>query len=355
MTSQTWSSAKERLIRLIARVIVSTGMLSLLLAAASRWRVTQQAILHPTFPFVRRRRQVSYQILRYHRVNDEHDPFFGAVPVNLFTRQMEMLARYFTVLPLQDLVERAEGNDIPPKAVAITFDDGYRDNYEHAFPILKELGMPATIFLATGWLDSRVPLWHDVLFDALRRTSAESVSFEGRLYPLRSVADKRIALYGLRQQLRKYTPPGRNGPIRELTQSLGLPEQLPLIAHNLNWCEIQEMSQNRITFGAHTVTHPILTSLPLADAAHEITASKEAIERHLRDPVRLFAYPNGTRDDFSEPIKDVLRETGFLCAVTIIRGTNDRETDPFELRRVSAPDSDPRLSCLKLAWYKFIS
>ena len=105
-----------------------------------------------------------FLLLTFHRVNDEGHPFFGGTPVELFRRQMETLRRYFDVWPLGELVDRVrETGQVPLNAAAITFDDGYRDNFTHAFPVLRELGLPATIFLVTRALDccSYVDLNHD--------------------------------------------------------------------------------------------------------------------------------------------------------------------------------------------------
>jgi peptidoglycan/xylan/chitin deacetylase (PgdA/CDA1 family) len=117
----------------------------------------------------------------------------------------------------------------------------------------------------------------------------------------------------------------------------------------LTWHDIAEMSRHNMTFGAHTVTHPILTRLGLAHAIDEILISKRTIEAHLRSPVSLFAYPNGSPADFNHAIKQALKQAGFLCAATTIWGVNDIHTDPFELRRVHAWDSDARISLLRLA------
>ena len=123
----------------------------------------------------------------------------------------------------------------------------------------------------------------------------------------------------------------------------------------LSWDEIRVMSWHNISFGAHTVTHPILTRMPLAEAAEEIITSKKTIEKQLQTPIKLFAYPNGSCDDFNDSIKKVLRDAGFLCAVTTIWGTNIVHTDPFELKRIGIWDLDPRISVMRLAWYKFLT
>ena len=356
MTSRTWPVLRQRLLQFILRFLVGVGFLRAVLSVVERWELKTGVNRRLTFPYVRRQRKPKFEILRYHRVNDENDPIFGAVPVKMFQKQMELLSKYFNVLPLEELVERTLHRDIPPAAVAITFDDGYRDNYENSFHILKRLGLPATIFLATGPLDSGAPLWHDLVFEAFRMTNAEFVSVDGRNYPLKTAVQKGTALFAFREYLRMYDYRSWGNLIEQLISKLGvLPASMSNRAQKLSWDEIEEMSKNAITFGAHTVNHPILTRMSLAEAADEIKASKEAIEEKLKSPVRVFAYPNGRQDDFNESIKQVLKEAGFLCATTILWGTNSIDTDPFELRRIGIWDTDTNRYALKLGWYKFVS
>lgn len=341
----------RRLLRSTARLAAVTGLLRPFLGFASARVLNRTPAGRLAFPFIARRGQPSYSVLLYHRVSDDPDPFFSPVPTGIFARQMAALATCCTVFPLEELVERSARRDLPPRAVAITFDDGYRDNYENAFPVLRRLGLPATIFLATSGLTSDGLLWHDRVFAAFRATTAESVTFNGRHYPLVALPQKRAALASCLQRLRECDPRSRDELIDRLTSLLQVAPASPLDAPKLIWPQVREMARHRITFGAHTVTHPILTRMPLGDAAGEILAAKATIEAELGAPVQLFAYPNGQRAEFNDSIKGVLAEAGFLCAATTIWGPNTAETDPFELRRISLWDADPDTAILRLGWY----
>jgi hypothetical protein len=125
-----------------------------------------------TFPFIQKRRFRNLQILAYHRVNEEEDPFFPALTTAVFEQHMEYLASHFRVLPLVEAVTRLQTGDIPDNAVVVTFDDGYRDNYQYAFPILQQLSIPATVFLSTAVIGTKTVLWHDRVFSAFRETNA---------------------------------------------------------------------------------------------------------------------------------------------------------------------------------------
>ena len=344
---------RESLLGIGAELLLRSGLSRMLLRAADRWTIHERGGLR--FPPVRKRSRPCYQILLYHRVSDDGDPYFGGVPVELFRTQMEVLSGFFTVLPLETVVDSARRGDLPPNAVAITFDDGYRDNYSNAFPILKQFQLPATVFLATGPTDSRVPLWHDRVFHAFRRTRAESLTVNGKEFRLDTLEHKLLALRALLEHLRSSDPVRREAEIARVTREFGSEAELPTTDRMLGWPEIQEMQEGNITFGAHTVTHPILTRMSAREARDEIVRSKSSIEEKLGRPVVSFAYPNGTRADFDEPIKRALKDAGFECAVTTIWGTNHSETDPYELHRVQLWGSNPALSSLRLGWHKFIA
>src|SRR5262249_31478132 len=154
--------------------------------------------------------------------NDDLDHFFGGVPVKIFAKQMQTLRSYYNVLPLEELVERLYQNDVPPHAVAITFDDGYQDNYTNAFPVLTHYELPATIFLTTGGIETETPLWHESVFDAFRESQVDNVVIAAQTYGLRTLADKQLALHAFLRAVRKRTPQERDDLIQQLITHLGV-------------------------------------------------------------------------------------------------------------------------------------
>ena len=341
---------KRMLLQSTAWILIRVGLVRSLLFLMQRWHVSRKD-RRWEFPFIQKRRDRNFLILSYHRVSDERDPFFGGVPVGTFSRQMEVLSEYFEVLPLTELVEGLARGDNPPNGLAVTFDDGYRDIYENAFPVLKQFGMPATVFLVTGVMGSDSPIWHDRAFALFRTTEASSLLFRGETYPLGGLEQKRATLTTVLNHLRTLRPSERDSRIDRLATDLRVSE--PSYARKLCWEDAREMARSGITFGAHTVSHPILTQMPLSDAVQEITDSKHAIEIELKCPVTLFAYPNGRSGDFNESIKQAVKEAGFCCAVTTNWGTNDRHTDSYELRRVAFWNEDARISALRFGWSGF--
>jgi len=341
-----------RLAPLLARLLVGSGLLPLLLWLADRLTIARDASGRLRFPFVRSARSGTYQILLFHRVNDDQEPYFTGVPVETFRSQAGMLARYWNVLPLRELVDLAARGALPRRAVAITFDDGYRDNYQFAYPVLSELRLPATIFLATGSIETGRPLWHDRIFDAFRRTRARHLAVGALDLPMDSPDRKLRALHALLNELRARTPGEREAVVRAALAALDLEENPALGDRMLTWAQAREMRAGGVDFGAHSVTHPILTRMPLEEAMGEILTSRRDVQEHVGAPVELFAYPNGSRSDFNEPLKAGLRDAGFRAAVTTIWGSNPAAGDPFELKRLGSWDVDSRVAALRLGWYR---
>src|SRR5689334_9989952 len=131
-----------------------------------------------------------FQLVGYHKVSPDPHPFFEPVQPDVFERQMQFFKDCYNVMELQELVRRSQRGSLPERAMAITFDDGYRDNYDYAFPILKKLGLPATIFVATSAIENAKILWHDRIFDAFRFARAKPESADALKQKLSSTLDR---------------------------------------------------------------------------------------------------------------------------------------------------------------------
>jgi peptidoglycan/xylan/chitin deacetylase (PgdA/CDA1 family) len=295
------------------------------------------------------------QIFIYHRVNDDRDPFLPGLPTEVFRWQMEYLAKNFPVISLDELASGKLPKNGRNHCVAVTFDDGYRDNYTNAFPVLRDLGMPATIFLTTGCIESGELPWFDQVGLAFKVTAAKEVDFSvagGPKALLASRSDRLAAMRAAQEWLWKMPEGERLRRTRELFAALRLSASPQLPNFLLNWGEIREMNGKKIEFGAHTVTHPVLTRVSSARMREELLGSKGTIEGRLQREVRHFAYPFGGPQDFSEETKTAARESGFVSAVTTLWGFNEPGDDRFELRRFSLWETDPALFALKLDWYR---
>ena len=290
------------------------------------------------YAFLRRKLTKSQVgILLYHRVCPSSDSW-SVKPLSprSFERQMEYFHRNYEILSLDTLVQYIQqGAPLPEKAVVITFDDGYKDNYLHAYPILVKHGIPATIFLTTGHIGSSKLFWFDEVKYLVQLTPLNQLELdELGSYPLRTEIDRLRNSLIISRRLRKLPEERKRGLIAKLvnTCQVDIPDNLGE-ALFLSWDEVREMSDDGISFGAHTVNHPVLTNLPLEQARWEIVQSKKDIEENLGKEVTAFAYPFGP---FNAKIAELVKESGFTSAVTTESELVNRKANPYELPRIGA-------------------
>jgi peptidoglycan/xylan/chitin deacetylase (PgdA/CDA1 family) len=283
-------------------------------------------------------------LLMYHRVIDPDSPqpiicqsgMF--VTKDTFNNQVRFLKDHFDLVFLDDLIEkRIKGKDIS-KCCSITFDDGWRDNYTVAFPILEKYRAPATIFLATGFVGSDLIFWPDELsfyLDKITVSKLLSVTTTGATKPFVDKISKRIGKgteyikeYAI-ETLKLASTIEREEILTHLRSMTG-DKRIP--AQIMSWDEARRMiDSGLVRFGAHTVNHVILDQVPIGILHNEINASRDEIQTHLRCKVNLFAYPNGNFDNNSEKF---LLDNGFIGAVTTQRGCFDQNTALMRIPRI---------------------
>jgi peptidoglycan/xylan/chitin deacetylase (PgdA/CDA1 family) len=265
-----------------------------------------------------------------------------------FERQISWLSKHFKIVPLQAIELLVEKREEPLEPLcAITFDDGYKNNFINAYPMLKKLGVPATIFVTTGFIDRKFPLWTDMLEESIGRAGGPylTVPFPSgeKRYPIKSRAEKIAADMEIRQKLKRIKGSDRKIIIDVLMKlsDVTIPEifNRPDYAP-LSWEEIREMSENGITIGAHTENHSILSMLSRNEQAREISSSVDRLKSTL-DNVDHFAYPNGQRGDFTSETKEVLRGLGIRYAWTTEgQRISIKTCDPLELPRITLDDTE---------------
>jgi peptidoglycan/xylan/chitin deacetylase (PgdA/CDA1 family) len=326
---------RKRQIRTTAKNIIyylayHSGVTSLLLKALAKTRKS-----HPCI------------ILLYHRIVDDSSAYLDKGPgmhhhVYDFEKEISYLKKHYQILSIDETVARIKSRRYFEKpTVAITFDDGYRDNFTLAYPVLRKHGVPATIYLATSLIGSEGRTWTDQIELALLQTRREYFSLpelhgEEKI-SIRTKGEKRAACIELASAL-KSMPDVR---CKELLQ--GIFERLDFHPNEaktrmmLNWDEVRVMAGNGITFGSHSHTHPILSRMPVAEAKEELLDSKKIIEEQLGQQVKHFAYPNGRIEDFSEELRNYSENIGFESVASVIHGSNNSVNgNQYSLRRITA-------------------
>lgn len=274
-------------------------------------------------------------VLIYHRVLPTPDPLRpGEIVANHFERQMRFVSRYFEVLPLREAGRRLRNGRLPRRACCITFDDGYADNLTVALPILEKYRLPATVFVATGYLDGG-RMFNDAVVDAIAATAHDELDLSaiglGR-HVLANVQGKRTAVAALLEQI-KYRPPAERAVLVDtLIERTGcgpLPADIMLASP-----QVDELARRGVEIGGHTVAHTILTTVDDAGARREIIEGTRRLEEITGKPVTAFAYPNGRPGrDYAAHHVALVRELGFELAVSTAHGVANRQTDIHQLPR----------------------
>lgn len=255
-----------------------------------------------------------------------------------FRNQMRFLKARYLLLSLAEACERLYEGAIDQPAAVITFDDGYHNNYEVAFPILRDLSIPATVFLTTGFIDAETTPWFCQLHRALIETSRSSLVWRGDHYDLVGRQARSRALAALQAGLKRLPQPQLLADLQAILDDLGADGAQPLEPDSpfrmLGHESIAAMSASGlIEFGAHTHSHAILSLLSAEQAATEIETSIQAVQKLSGQTCRLFAYPNGQAGDYNASVMAALSGFGIQAAATAIDGLNDGLTPPLELRR----------------------
>lgn len=273
--------------------------------------------------------------LIYHRVLAKRSDLLpDEMDAERFECQMRYVARSFSVLPLLEAVRRLQDGTLPRRACCVTFDDGYADNLTVALPILEKYGIPATLFVATGYLDGGL-MFNDAVIQIITDTTSDALDFRELgfdTYDTRSIEHRKAAAIGILKKTRSLPPEARNDIVTGMARIAGI-EALPTDLM-LTRSQLIEMSRRGVEIGGHTVFHPVLTSLADDAARSEISHGKTALEGLIDKPVRCFAYPVGLPGrDFDQRHVSMVRELGFELAVTTANRMANRESDPYELPR----------------------
>jgi peptidoglycan/xylan/chitin deacetylase (PgdA/CDA1 family) len=301
------------------------------------------------YRFLARRNQAV--VLMYHRVVDSTE-LNGSylqpgmyVTKETFEMQMQYLSSQYHVISLEELIDKLQkGNAIRRNTCVITFDDGWRDTYTHAFSILKKYSLPATIFLVPGYVGTKQWFWPERvsillarLFEKssigeIQKLSSRGLEHTGFLTLLinpTSTPTQKIDM--VIEKMKNLDDNLREKIISEL-ENLFSSESVYMLSEPLLlcWDEIVQLDFSRITFGSHTKTHAILTQVLEQELIEEIATSKKEIEARISRPCFAFCYPNG---DYHDKIKSIVKEH-YRCAFTTEPGFVEPGDDLFALKRI---------------------
>jgi len=304
-------------------------------------------------------------ILMYHRVhNATSDPWGICVSPLHFSEQMDFLSRSFTPLRLGELVTLLAAGELPERAVAVTFDDGYADNLWNAKPILRRWGVPATVFVASGYSGQARGFWWDELHRVLLQPGhlprtlelrLDAKLFEWKLGESAIYTEEDCVRYSAWRAEEKYDPTLRHVLYRAIyTRLHSLPHSAKRLALDqlsvwgnstpevqpddrpLSPDELISLEEGGlIEVGAHTLSHPVLSALPVTAQSDEITQGRVRLEEILGHAVAHFSYPHGR---YTDETVGIVKRSGFASACSSRNGFVNPDTDSFQLPRIPIGD-----------------
>ena len=320
------------------------------------WRILAGLYVASGMGRIRHRGRVV--ILTYHRVVSDHMVMDEHIQPGMYVRgqsfeaHVAYLRKRFTIISLDELLDLWQTSRLKrdQSYCVITFDDGWQDNYQFAFPVLAKYHVPATIFLATDFIGTARWFWPDQMMFLLekgrQRTTgaADQQSFSAALEE--TVGVTLSAADGMFRRVETGAPVDLNAiiefckgdevsSIHQIIDRLSRALHMDLPTHRvlLNWDEVREMAGKGVTFGSHSVSHRIMTQIPLSDVKMELIDSRKTLLEQGIKPVPVFCYPNG---NFDRDIQGLVRESGYQAAVGCEVGLErDRPNDLFALRRIS--------------------
>jgi peptidoglycan/xylan/chitin deacetylase (PgdA/CDA1 family) len=288
-------------------------------------------------------------ILIFHRVLPARDPLRPSEPDAVdFELRMRWLASAFRLMPLIEAARRLTDGSLPVNAACITFDDGYADNLTIAAPILSRLRLPATFFIASGFLDGG-RMFNDTVIESVRAVSGtlDLSAIDCGIWPCADDVGRMKAIDGLLERLKYLPQEERQKKVDAIAGIAGLPARSELM---MTRQQVRELRRHGMSIGAHTVTHPILTGLAPDEARREIEDGRRDLEDIVGERVKLFAYPNGKPGrDYDASHVAMVRSMNFDAAVSTAWGVSNRRSDLYQLPRFTPWDADVNRFGLRLA------
>ncbi len=296
-------------------------------------------ILSIWIAFRERNNKFNPTILMYHRVlnnNDNEANFTQSsliVSPRIFRDQMSFLRDYFNIISLPKLIDTIKHNHVlPKKAITITFDDGWRDNFTNALPVVRSLDIPITIFLTVDYIGTDRKLWFIKIAEMI---AVNKISKANIMNAIESITGKEFNNQNEENTieiLKDYDLETIDKIILILDQRITSECNNPLDSRQmLTWNEVAQMKQIGVDFGSHGLSHSIMTLLGTEQVRQELRESKKILEEKLGSQVLAFAYPNG---NFNAEIESLVQEAGYKCALTTNVAPGEKGVELFRLGRI---------------------
>lgn len=300
----------------------------------------------PALRGLRRLIRSEVRVLAYHRVLDigdgsafDFDPALVSASPDAFREQMRLMSRRFRPMTCADVAAIIDaGKPMPANAVVVTFDDGYDDNYRFAFPILRELGIPATFFVSTGHIDNGLPYAYDWLAHMIYVATAATLDvpeLELRVALPDSREGRRVVAADLLDRIKWLDGSVQGAIIARLERDWSMPRTPHPDCRPMIWSQLREMHAAGMEIGSHGIHHRMLARLPREEMIEEVRGSSAALARELGAPPKSISYPVGGPNAYNDDVIAAVRDAGFRVAFSYISGTNPQPIgNRYAMRRL---------------------
>ncbi|MBN1872025.1 MAG: polysaccharide deacetylase family protein [Candidatus Omnitrophica bacterium] len=259
-----------------------------------------------------------------------------------FNNEMEFIKKNCNILSMDDVITHFSKRKVfPENSVVVTFDDGFKNNYTIALPILSRLSIPATFYVCPGIIGTDDMFWVDKLEDCINRTKKDVIEIEisgkSERFPLTDREKRIFALESIKRHCKSVSNAEKDGILESLTVEAEVEPDVNASENYraMTWDDIVDLNRHPgINVGGHSFTHTILSALSADEMKTEITRSIEMLETHLKTKVRHYSYPEGQEKHYNTAIIEFLKECGILCSPSAIDGVNTLEDDLFQLKRI---------------------
>ena len=248
---------------------------------------------------------------------------------DIFDKQIQYLSQHFNVISLDEYLKNIQDlKKLPPKSIVVTFDDGWKDNAQYAYPILKKYNCPFTLFITTNYISSDKLFWQEKIKYLYSKIFEDKEKWAQLLKNPQNKSDVATLIKSMKNQ-----------SFDEISKMVDYLEKLACcstypLTHNamLTWDEIASFDQSLASFGAHGCNHAILTICNKKVLEKEICESKNILEHILQKPIIDFAYPNG---NYNREVIDKVKECGYRCALATEHGLNKNKQKSYQLKRIN--------------------
>lgn len=266
-------------------------------------------------------------LLAYHRIlpNAHYNPLRTIVSSKIFIEQIDWLSKRFPIISLSSAVEQALRKKAKKDLqIILTFDDGYQDNYEIVFPLLRNKGIPAAFFLVANYINKNAPLWDWELISLLQNAvSFKSIEIENQILSQKSKEPRSLFIFRILEKLKSTNPDITKMTLTSIKQKIDH-NFLPKCIEDkcMTWEQVIKMSNTGMEIGAHSLSHRSLAKITPLEAVAEIEQSKIIIENHIKKPCLHFAFPFGSRNDYNKNLIQCVKNAGYQSCLLNIHGYN---------------------------------